>query len=355
MGADDSQSLDDAGWLARGQSFEASGTAAALTEAVACYDRAIALLQSALPQNAAIYRRLAIAWMNRGNALQKQIGGALDAARAYDRALALFDLVKPADNAVLNSMGAAWLNRGHALAQLSGHDYQLEAIASTDQAVGLLGRLPVNENLDYRLNLAGAQTNLAHQLIAHDAPDRWQKASAAVAAALALTATHEQQRAGFADLGLKARRALCQIIGQWLIETDDPPRHAQLIASASDAVDTGMALGRHWETLGVPHFHPLIERLFRFGTAFYRRHQVHFLADFVLENLDPTLTSDAFAQNPALVAIARTALEDARGDLRTQFPVIGDDAETTRRLQILQTLEEAAARLGVSTASSAAG
>lgn len=345
MTTDESSSLDAAGWLARGQSFEASGTATALIEAVTCYDRAIALLQSTQPQNADATRRLAIAWMNRGNALQKQTGGAPGAVRAYDRALALFDSVKPADNAVLNSMGAAWLNRGHALSQLSGHDYQLAAITSTEQAVGLLSQLPVATNLDYRLNLAGAQTNLAQILIEGAAPDRLLRASAALAAALELTAGHEQQRVGFARLGLQARRALCQLTGQWLVSTHDPARQAQLIATASDAIDTGMALGRHWEAAGAPQFRPLIERLFRFGAAFYRRHQPHFLADFVLESLDATTSRDALTGQPALLTIARAELETTRRELRTHYPVLDGEAETDRRRQIVRELDAALSRL----------
>lgn len=344
MPAQDTDLLDDAGWLARGQSFEALGTPDALHQASACYDRAIALLQAA-PNDVATIQRLAIAWMNRGNVLQKQSDGVAAAILAYDHALALFDTIQSVEPALRNRIGAAWLNRGQAQARLAGSDHQLAAIASTEQAIRLLSQLPFDADLDYRLNLAGAQSNLAQVLIESATPDRFLKASSAAAAALELTAQHEQQRTGFASIGLQARRTLCQIIGQWLIATNDPQRHAQLIANASDAVDTGLVLGRHWESLNVPHFRPLIERLFRFGTAFYRRHQVHFLADFVLENLDPTLTSGAFVQSPALIPIARAALADARHDLRTLFPVIDHDAETTRRLQILQTLDTATARL----------
>jgi hypothetical protein len=167
------------------------------------------------------------------------------------------------------------------------------------------------------------------------------RASAAVASALELTARHEQQRAGFADIGLKARRTLCQIIGHWLIANDDADRQTKLIASASDAVDTGMTLARHWESLGVPHFRPLTERLFRFGTAFYRRHQIHFLADFVLENLDPSTCSDAITSHPELNAIAHEALAGARDDLRINHVIVNQDKESERRLQALEHIEAA--------------
>lgn len=332
-----------ADWLQRGQSLEAAGTPAALSEAIECYDRVIALLQETDSTDPTATRQLAIGWMNRGNALQKHDSAAAvrDAVRAYDRAIALFAQLVSTDNALLNSTGAAWLNRGQALQKLSGREYLLAAINSTEEAISLLCRLPVETNLDQRLNLAGAQLNLAQLLLESDATDRGMRASAALAAALELTARHEQQRAGFADLGLKARRTLCQQIGEWLIATDDPTRQARLIASASDAIDTGMTLARHWEALGVTHFRPLSERLFRFGTAFYQRHQVHFLADFVLENLDPATCSDAITAHAELFVIARETLTTARHDLRTNHTVICHDADSERRMQALQAIEDA--------------
>ena len=344
MPAADPDILNDADWLARGQSLEAAGTPESLAEAVGCYNRAIAILQSCSPQNADVTQRLAIAWMNRGNSLQKQSGGAPDAARAYDRAISLFALL-PADDVITNRTGAAWLNRGHALQRIGDANHQLEAITSTEQAIHLLSKLPVDSNLDCRLNLAGAQANLAQLLIESELPDRWMRASAAVATALELTARHEQQRAGFADIGLKARRALCQIIGQWLFAADDAGRQAKLIASASDAVDTGMMLARHWESLGVTHFRPLTERLFRFGTAFYQRHQVHFIADFVCENLDPSVSHDAITTHPELLVIACEALTSARHDLRANYTIVSHDAASERRLQALGQIESALARL----------
>lgn len=344
MSVEHSEILDDADWLSRGQSLEVAGTPESLTKATECYDRAISILQSRSPQTADVTQRLAIAWMNRGNSLQKQSGGALDAVHAYDRAISLFALLST-DDEITNRAGAAWLNRGQALQRVGDTNHQLEAVTSTQQAAELLSKLPVDSNLDYRLNLAGAQTNLAQLLIESELPDRYMRASAAVATALELIAQHEQLRAGFAEIGLKARRTLCQIIGQWLVATDDTDQQAKLIARASDTVDTGMLLARHWESLGVTNFRPLIERLFRFGTAFYQRHQVHFLADFVRENLDPSVSSDAITTHPKLLIIACEALTSARNDLRTNYTIVNHDTASERRLQALEQIETALSRL----------
>jgi hypothetical protein len=342
-------------WLQHGQSLEATGTPGALTEAVECYDRAIDMLQarSSAPEPGAI-RELARAWMNRGNALQKQAhADALTAAvAAYDQAITQFARLPVSTDPTLgNSLGAAWLNRGHALLQSGRIEHHTAAIASLEQAVALLSRLPVETGLSYRLNLAGAQTNLAQALLDFPAQEQAHRfaAFAAAGTALRLSAQHESQRAGFAEVGLKARRTLCEIIGRWLVENRDPARETSLLATASDAVDTGMVLARHWEALDVPLFRPLAARLFRFGCAYYRRHQPYFLADFVLENLDPAHTSDACPANLEWQTIARENLTAARAELRTQHLHFSGDATTERRLQALHDIEAALSTLAATS------
>lgn len=328
-------------WLRRGQSFEATGSADALAEAVACYDRAIMVLQSRQPRDAATTRELAVAWMNRGNALQKHDRAAdvRTAVPAYDRAIELLSHADPGrDATTANRLGAAWLNRGHALLQLGD---PTGAVASFEQALGWLSTLPVDREPVFRLNLAGAQANLAQALLDQGGPDHLLAAHAAAGEALRLAAREETARAGFAEVGLKARRTLCEIVARWLVENRDPQREATLLAAASDAADSGMALARRWEALDVPLFRPLATRLFRFGCAYYRRHQPQFLADFVLENLDPAHTSDACPGNREWRDIALETLAATRHELRTQHPLVDGDPASRRRLQALDDIEAA--------------
>jgi len=187
--------------------------------------------------------------------------------------------------------------------------------------------------------------NLAHLLLESAASDRFQRAHAAATSALYLTTGHELERAGFAELGLKARRILRTVIGQWLVETDEVNRRTALTAQAGDVVDSGLSLARRWEALGAIQFRPLALRLFRFGTAYYRRHQPQFLADFVLENVDPTHTSDAFAGETEFLVLAREVLRITRTELHRGFPLIMDEPVTKRRLQTLRNLDEAIERL----------
>jgi uncharacterized protein YjgD (DUF1641 family) len=340
--------LDAANWLRCGQNLESKGDPSTLKDAVRCYDHAIAILQAKHPLDSRTIRELAVAWMNRGNALQKipatpQIAQSVE---AYDQAIVLFTLLDHrGDEALTNSIGSAWLNRGHALQQFKDIEHTQKASESLEIAINLLNALPYNEVLDYRLNLAGAQVNLAHLLLDTSADDHCLRAHAAATTALNLTAKYELERTGFADLGLKARRIVCEVTGQWLVETDDADRRKDLVAKTSDIVDTGLTLARRWEAIGVSQFRPLALRLFRFGTAYYRRYQPHFLADFILENIDATPTSDAFVAEPEFSAIAIEALQVTRQELRNGYPVIMDNPDTKRRLQTLEGIEDALQRL----------
>jgi tetratricopeptide (TPR) repeat protein len=337
---------DASHWLRCGQSLEAKGDADSLVESVSCYDQAIALLQSRRLSTTGPFRDLAIAWMNRGNALQKLSDPAKirRAVEAYDQAINLVTLLDHrGDEALTNSLGSAWLNRSHALQRIK------EIKAATDsieQAISLLSALPYHEGLGYRLNLAGAQVNLAHLLLESAVDDHCLRAHTAATTALQLTAQHELVRAGFAELGLKARRILCEVTGRWLVESGDIERRKDLVARTGDVVDDGLSLARRWEAIGESQFRPLALRLFRFGTAYYRRYQPHFLADFILENIDAQHTSDAFVENSEFMTIANEALQLTRQELRTGYPVLMDAPDTKRRLQTLHGIDDALLRLG---------
>ena len=333
--------------LQKGQALEARGDATSIQEAIARYDQAIAAMSENPIRTSEADWQLALGWMNRGNALQKLAGSENlhQSVAAYDHAIGYFEKITPRTPAThANSLGAAWLNRSHALHEL-GKSHHDEAMKSCQQAVSILETLPHQTHLVGRLNLAGAKLNLAHLLI--DSPDenRLIRAYTATGDALNLAAEHELERAAFAEIGLKSRRILCEIIGQWLIETHDPQRQQQLIATASDAVDTGLTLARRWASSDDTAFRSLAVRLFRFGTAFYRRHQPHFLADFVLENIDPEHTSDAYREHPEFHAIARDSLTASLLDLRSQFPVVAQDPSSDRRLQTVHAIQSALNRL----------
>jgi tetratricopeptide (TPR) repeat protein len=312
-------------WLQRGQSLE---TAGCFEEAVAAYDRAL----DAAPSHG---RLAGLVWMNRGNALQKLAAGSRDESQqrddvaaavfAYDEAIVRFAALRLAEPTFRNHLGAAWLNRGHALV-LIGHP---DAIVSFTHAIAHLEQLPLESDLNFRLNLAGAHVNLAHALFTSD-PAR---ARTHAAAALALLDGHDRAHLAFAEMSLRARRALVMAL--------HATGNADTLTTATDAIDAGLALALHWESRDITALRPLALRLFRLGAQLYRVHQPHFLAEFMLENLTP----GAFADDADFRAAANEALTLALADLKKPQLLLIGDVPSTRLLETAHSLRAAREQL----------
>lgn len=329
-----------AAWLQQGQSLE---SCARYDEAIAAYDQALAV-------SANEPRAESLAWMNRGNALQKRAAGDTEEGRrlqavreavaAYDAAIELLRALPfDQDPVIRNQLGAAWLNRGHAL--IEGGEAG-SAAESFQQAIALLAALPIAENPHYRLNLAGAWTNFAHVLLTASPAG----ARAAARSALELLAEVERTHPAFAEMSLRARRALVMANGEALHR--GTPEFAMLAGEASDAIDEGLALARECERRGVSELRPLAARLFRLGTQIYRLHQPHFLAEFVLENLAP----EAFGADAEFRSAADEALALTLAQLqRPQVLTVGDVA-STRLLETARSIREAQQQLSSSSISS---
>lgn len=370
-------------WLQFGQKLEAENK---IVDAIAAYDRAIAVVRTnGSSRELADRRALGIAWMNRGNALQKlprsrqpAPGDAASAAapdplvdslRAYDTAIALFEtLPYETDPTFRNHLGAVWLNRGHAL--LVAEDLEAAAHAF-EQSVALLQALPVDTDPYYRLNLAGALTNLAHATYVAKPP----RALAAARTALATLREVERAHEAFAAMSLRTRRTLVMAIGEILRHgisvpaatppsgTGVPPVNesaspssrptspapaasacatpAEIAAEATDAIEEGLALTREFESQGNAALRPLASRLFRLGAQIYRVHQPHFVAEFVLETLSaPTLGADADFR-----ATAGEALADTLADLNRPQLFMAGTEDSDRRREIAQSLRDAQERL----------
>lgn len=322
-------------WFQRGQALENEGR---LDEALATYDNALALLRVAgnaadLPTRHA----LGLAWMNRGNALQK-IATAVslaDAVHAYDEAIATFrSLPVDTEPALRNQLGAAWLNRGHALVHIS----EDAAITSFENALHELAQLPLETDPFFRLNLAGAHTNLAHATLARSAAT----AADSARTALAVLAGFERAHEAFAGMSLRARRALVMALGTLLTAAEAAREPIAALASeATDAIDDGLALARDLEAHGLSHLRPLAQRLFRLGAQLYGVHQPHFLGEFVLE----TLATPAFAADAEFHAIAQSALTQALAHAQRPQLILAGTADPQRLLDTAHSLRAALAQL----------
>lgn len=346
MSAADSAPTTAAAWLTRGQQHEAAGTPESLAAAIDCYDRALALLRllpdSADPQH---LRDFGVAWMNRGNALQK-LGTPetlTSAVAAYDEAIALLRRTPDRDPVFANSLGAAWLNRGHALAQ-QGAASLPAAITAYQEAIAVLQKLPVAEHRSARINLAGAWLNLGNALL-QLTPPRAVDARAAALAARALTGAQESSDQIIADVALKARRVQCEALGHLLVAGPDRATVRSYADEAGETVDEGLALVRHWEFHGVQHYRPVAARLYRFGARLGLIHQPHFLAEFLLESLDPARAPGALTGETELHAFAAEFILHALATLRATSLVGLAPAQAQRLHEAVRDLEAARARL----------
>jgi tetratricopeptide (TPR) repeat protein len=330
---------EPATFLASGQAHEGRGEYAA---ALACYDEAIAGIRAQPSGPVETRRQLGVAWMNRGNALQKLADAASLAAavRAYDEAIAVLrTLPIETTPAYRNHLGAAWVNRGHT--QLATGDFS-GAIASFEQAIAILSTLPLAESPYYLLNLTGAWTNLSHALLT--APpgvmrsDPLERACVAARNALHFVRETEQAHAAFAEMSLRARRALVTALGERLVAAGTDGRSIESLASeASDAIDDGLALAREWESRGVGQFRPLALRLFRMGAQLYQLHQPHFLGEFVLENL----ACPAFAGDAEFRAAADAAIEQALFAVNRPQLLVAGTPDAEKLLATAQSLRAA--------------
>lgn len=364
-----------ANFLARGQALETEGTPASLAEAVKSYDCAIALLKEPSNTIPLARRDLAVAWMNKGNALQKiptpeSLAASVD---AYTQAIGHLHSLTPAlakaeegqpslsaeiagHPSTLNTLGAAWMNRGHALHRQGTPESLAEAAQSHRNAVAVLRALPLTPSeqvpaeaaLHHRLNLAGALMNLSNVMLGDtEAEHRFAHAREAAVSALNVISADDlpYQHAVAAEVALLSHRAHCDVLGQVLPLVNADTATA-LTSEGSDSVDAALTLARHCEKHGVKHFRPIAHRLFYFGAQLYRINQPHFLAEFLLEHMDPEKSEGAVADDPVLHGIADEAIAAAL-QAQQNSPVFDTTTPAAQRqLETNRDLKAAANRLG---------
>ncbi|MEI9893694.1 MAG: hypothetical protein WDN28_07280 [Chthoniobacter sp.] len=315
-------------------------TAASLVEAVRFFDQALAIRTAAIVAGDHWLSYLtAASWMNRGDALTRlgQPAQIAEAVRSYDEALALMRAVPLEANPLYRRrLAIAWMNRG-----ISWHEQETaagfaEAAQSFEQAIAVVDGHP-----EHVLLLACAWMNRGNALL-RTAPPRLEEVRASAAAALKLLTEVEQQDLLAAETALKARYLICQAVAEWLADQPATDYAFELTSAATDAVEEGLRLARHWDARGERRFRPLAEDFFRFGMTAYRVHQPQFLAEFVIENLDPARPEASFSQDPAMHRLAAEALSAVARDLQAdgyttvRTPRFDSLLETLRALQWMQ-------------------
>ena len=87
-----------------------------------------------------------------------------------------------------------------------------------------------------------------------------------------------------------------------------------MLTEATDAVDEGMALARHWESRDAGRFRTQAKELFKFGCRLYPIYQPHFLTEFLLENMEQkSFGEDMNLHMSAIEALRRTLADIQHG------------------------------------------
>lgn len=307
-----------------------------LPAALEDFDRAIALRRQA-PLDAGNRWGLAAGLMNRGDVLQRLGGNDHEARAAYDEAVAHLEILQPFKSpAVLQRLALAWSNRG-----LVAEDPD-QARRCFDRCLGLLA---MQENLPQLLTRGSALLNRGRQVLSieADAP----AAAADAREAMALLASHARDDAAAAEQSLHARHLLARALCSWLDgDRRTPDLTDDWIATATDTVEEALALERHWSRKGVAHLRSLALELFQLGLEVYRVCQPHFLAEFILESLDPEVSTGAPSDDPAFQQAAALALHRALNEAaRRAAAATLDPAELEKQTTILAALRAADLRL----------
>jgi tetratricopeptide (TPR) repeat protein len=319
-------------WMHRGIDLLNANSPTGLEEAVRCFDQAIAL-RRALPsaENPRDRYLLAGGWLNRGDALAL-LGGdthLADALQSYDEALALLRAL-PLDEDPLypRRLAIAWINRGNASTSAP------EALRCFREALTVLDDSPAAAIADLPRLRAGALVNLAGAMLNVSDPSASEARNLA-SRAISLLRKTERDETSAAETSLHARHIFCRAIaaesrdGQTL-----PP---EFFATATQAVDEGLALARHWAARGDGQFCAWAEDLFRFGCLLYQTGPAHFLAEFIRENLVPEKAAGALPLNRETHAAAVAALWHALNEIQRDGL---DSFSTPRFKEVLENLRD---------------
>lgn len=307
-----------------------------LPAALEDFDRAIALRRKA-PLDDGNRWGLAASLMNRGDVLQRLGGSDRDARAVYDEAVEHLEILGPSESpAVLQRLALAWSNRG-----LVAEDPE-QARRCFDRCLEFLAS---PRNLPQLLTRGSALLNRGRQALSidGDAP----AAAADAREAMALLASYDREDAAAAEQSLHARHLLARALCTWL---DGDHKTSDLtddwIATATDTVEEALELERQWSRKGVAHPRVLVVELFQLGLEVYRVCQPHFLAEFILESIDPEVSPGAPSDDPAFQQAAALALHRALNEsARRAAAATLDPAELEKQSTILSALRAADLRL----------
>ena len=286
----------------------------AASEALACFDQALQLRETLpLDDSPALRYGLAACWLNRADALMRLGGGAqvAEAVRSCDQAIVLLrTLPLTEDPGYPRRLALAHHNRGLFL-QAHGSRHPGEVLSAFEEALAVLDHPDAAGIDDRRYLLAVIWMNLASAAASHGTLDADARAREAALRAIGLVAGMENDDLAAAEVGLKARHALCRTFATRLAPSApaEPRAMPDDVHEATDAVDEGLALIRGWEQKGVTIFRMVACDLFSFGGRVYLIYQPQFLQEYLDDNLDPASSSADYVESPEVRAVAQEIVD----------------------------------------------
>ncbi|HEY5892834.1 MAG TPA: hypothetical protein VIT91_06340 [Chthoniobacterales bacterium] len=287
-----------------------------LIEAIRYFDEVIALRRN-MPFHERPYLRYGYTagWLNRGDAFTR-LGSPVhlvEGLRSFDIALEELRYLPPGEHPLFRRRHAiAWTNRGRTLLEISTPQSLVEAVRSFDRALKLVEPGDAEHQAIIWMNRANA--------LLRTGPSHGEEAADSARQSIALA---ENRCTAF-----QARFVLCQALS--IHAADRKP-----IEEIGDIIDEAMELAR-----GEGVTFPLVVDFFRFGCRFYEACQPQFLAEFVLENVDP--------ESPDMIRAAEEAIHRGIHSIRSNFRFVGTP-EHELVLDRLQDLRLAAEKLAMLT------
>jgi tetratricopeptide (TPR) repeat protein len=291
-----------------------SDDAETLTQAVVCFQKS-AEHRRDLPRDMHnVLWGLAAAGMNRGDALTRlgKPEHLLEAVHSYDEAIECLQELGGFDHPpFVVRYAVAYMNRGHALMAQDIPEGVAEALKSFDSAIAMMEMHTEKDSVEYNGTLGCAMMCHAAARMEHSR-ERAEEVAEEARKAIARVQPFEKEDLLSTEVSLKSRHLLCRSLATLLDRTPpDAPEVDEWITEITDTVDEGMALERLWEQRGLEGFRPMAVELFRFGVRVFFIRQPHFLAEFILESLDPEKSPGAPVNSEEMHHLAGSVIWDA--------------------------------------------
>lgn len=332
-------------WIARAHANFSVDPEKNADVALAAFDQAIACRkQIAGDKHPEVRLAVAGSWVNRADVLLR-VNRRDEAVQSFDEAIAVFRSLPFQEHAPTRHQLATTLMNRAIAHQAKGPEAAKESLANIAETIALLKDHPMLAHPEPMHALACAYLNHAGLSAALGAENPAQLVADSARQALSIVKGQEENQPPVAEVGLRARLLLVRAGGDVLEADPEKAQNADNVAELTDAVDDGLELVRHWEKRRVAAFRPMAAELFVLGVNLYRRYQPQFLAEYALEMLDREYSKEALGGSPemyqaALDAIVRTIAANQAYN----FATIGEES-TARRLEVLQELRNAEARL----------